>query len=543
MDQEITCDVLVVGAGPVGLVAGIDLARRGVDVIVVDRRISFDPLTVRCNHIASRTMEIFRRLDLAQDVRAAGFRDDFPHDVSIRTTATGPEMARIRIPGRAGRQRGDPGPDTWWPTLEPPHRMNQIFLEPVLQAHAEQTEGLRLWFDREVTAITDSGSEVVAEARASDGSRTRITCQYLIGCDGGSSMVRKSIGAQFQGDAVIQQVQSSFIHAPGLTARMQGGEAWGLLNINPRRAGTIYTIDNDDRFLVHNYLRPGETFQTLDRDACLRIILGVEDDFGYELLKVEDWTGRRLVTDRIARGRVFLAGDAAHIWVPMGGYGMNAGIADVTGLTWLLAARLAGWGGADMLPAYSAERLAITEQVSHFAMRTAEVMIRNRAAIPAEIEDDTPEGAAARDWFGQQTHDLNVRQYCAAGLNFGYFYDASPIICYDGSTAPGYSMDEYTPSTVPGCRMPHVVLPDGASLYDRFGPGYTLVRVGGREHGAALLDAARAVGVPVQVVDIAASDVHDRALFLVRPDQHIAWRGDADPEDPVAVIARISGHG
>ncbi len=532
----------MVGAGPVGLVAGIDLAQRGVDVMVLDRRTSFDPLTVRCNHISSRSMEIFRRLGLAEAVRAAGFRDGFPHDVSIRTTATGPEMARIRIPGRAGRRNGETGPDTWWPTAEPPHRMNQIFLEPVLQAHAERSEGLRLKFDREVTRIEPRDDAVTAEVRASDGATWRVRCKYLIGCDGAASLVRKSIGAQLLGDPEIQRVQSSYVRAPGLTARMQGGEAWGLLCLNPRRSGTIYTIDHDDRFLVHNYLLPGEEFDTLDRDACLRTILGVDAGFACEVLKVEDWVGRRLVTDRIARGRVFLAGDAAHVWVPMGGYGMNAGIADATGLTWLLAAVLRGWGGPGMLAAYAAERLPITGQVSRFAMETAETMIRNRAAIPAEIEDQTPEGRAARDRFGRHTARINTPQYCCAGLNFGYFYDASPIICHDGAAAPGYSMGDYTPSTVPGFRMPHVLLPDRASLYDRLGPGYTLVRTRAAG-GEALSGAARAAGVPLTVLDIPESEAHDRALFIVRPDQHVAWRGDADPADPEAVIARIAGRG
>lgn len=536
------CDVLVVGAGPVGLVAGIDLAQRGVDVTVIDRRATHDPLTVRCNHISARSMEIFRRLGLADAVRAAGFRDDFPHDVSFRVTATGPEMARIPIPGRLGRQNGADGPDTWWPTPEPPHRMNQIFLEPVMVAHARRTVGLNLRFGSEMTEFHEADQRVTATVSSVDGPPSQIVCRYLIGCDGGASEVRKGIGARLVGDAVVQRVQSSYIRAPGLTAAMRGGEAWGLLCINPRRSGTLYTIDHDDRFLVHNYLLPGESFETLDRDACLRTILGVDDSFDYDILKIEDWIGRRLVADKIAQGRVFLAGDAAHIWVPMGGYGMNAGIADAGDLCWLLAARLAGWGGPAMLEAYSAERLPITEQVSRFAMKTAETMIRNRAAVPPELEDDTPEGAAARRHYGRVSRDLNVPQYCCAGLNFGYFYDRSPIIVGDGGEAPAYSMGEYTPSTVPGCRLPHTDMPDGSSVYDHLGAFYTLLRSGGSVAGGGLLEVARNAGVPVTVVDVPSVPEYDHALMLVRPDQHVAWRGNGDPDDPRAVIAKLSGH-
>lgn len=538
MTDEV-CEVLIVGAGPVGLIGGIDLAMRGVDVMVIDQRISFDPLTVRCNHISSRSMEIFRRLGFADKVREGGFHDRFPHDVSIRLTATGSEIGRIKIPSRHGRRTGERGPDGWWPTLEPPHRMNQIFLEPLLQEVADSTDGLKIRFDQQAVEIRDEASHVVAEVQASDGSSRQITCQYLLGCDGGGSLVRKSIGAALEGDAVVQRVQSSFIHAPGLTAMMQTDPCWAILNLNSRRAGTIYTIDNDDRFLVHNYLRPDEEFDTLDRDANLRIILGVDDSFDYSLLANEDWIGRRLVTNKIATDRVFLAGDAAHIWVPMAGYGMNAGIADVTGLTWLLDAKLKGWGDEGMLKAYAAERLPITQQVSQFAMETAETMIRNRAAIPKEIEDNTPEGEAARAWFGANTRDLNTPQYCCSGLNFGYFYEESPIILYDGLPPP-YSMDEYTASTVPGCRMAHVVMEDGSSLYDHFGMGYTLVRTDPFA-GAGLMECAVETNIPLAVVDVPRSNLHDHTLYLVRPDQHVAWRSKVEPKDPVAVYDTLCG--
>ena len=532
--------VIVVGAGPVGLVAAIDLAQRGVAVTVLERRETPDSTTVRCNHIASRTMETFRRMGFAHEVRAAGFRDDFPHDVAVRTRATGPDIGRILIPGRKGRQTGAPGADVGWPTVEPPHRMNQIFLEPVLHAVAQRTPGLTVCFGASVTQIEDADDHVRVHVEMASGEQKVMDAAYLIGCDGGASMVRKHIGAKLDGTPVIQHVQSTYIRAPGLTRRMQGGEAWGILNINLERSGTIYTIDNDDRFLVHNYVKPDETFETVDRDKCLRAILGVGPEFEYEILRVEDWTGRRLMTDKMARGRVFLAGDSAHLWVPMAGYGMNAGIADAAGLTWLMAAVMQGWAHPDMLHAYEAERWPITDQVSHHAMRTAETMIKNRAAVPANIEDDTPEGEAARQWYGEQTCQLNTPQYACAGLNFGYYYDQSPIICYDEEAAPTYSMASYTPSTVPDCRFAHRTMPDGSSLYDHLGKNYTLVRTVAHA-GASIVQTASDLGMPLTVLDIESSDLHPHALYLVRPDQHVAWRGQADPADPKRLLARLTG--
>jgi FAD binding domain len=298
---------------------------------------------------------------------------------------------------------------------------------------------------------------------------------------------------------------------------------------------------------VHNYLREDEAdFDAVDRDWAIRTILGVDASFEYELLSKEDWFGRRLVTNRFADGRVFLCGDAAHLWVPYAGYGMNAGIADAANLAWHLCAQLEGWAAPAALDAYARERHPITEQVSRFAMDHAHAMTQRRRAIPATIEDNTPEGQAARDAFGQDLYDLNVQQYCCAGLNFGYYYDNSPVMAYDGTPPPPYSMGSFTASTVPGCRAPHFWLADGRSLYDAFGPAYTLLHVSGQADTAALVQAAAAQGVPLVVVNIA-NEPHRPAeythpLLIARADGHTVWRGDVPPATQAqALVARLRG--
>jgi 2-polyprenyl-6-methoxyphenol hydroxylase-like FAD-dependent oxidoreductase len=546
MAESIATDVAIVGAGPVGLTLAMDLAGRGVRVVVLEQRHRGEPPSVKCNHVAARSMELFRRLGVARKVRDAGLPPDYPHDVAWRTTMTGCEIARIPIPSRAGRSAGASGPDTWWPTPEPPHRINQIYLEPILFAHAEATPGVTILNRVRFVALDQGADRVTARMRSLDtAAEMRVTARYLVGCDGGRSDVRHQIGVRLTGDPVVQRVQSSYIRAPGLLPLVRGAPAWGNISLNPRRSGTVYAIDGCETWLVHNYLRDDEPdFDAVDRDWAIRAILGVGPDFPYEMISKEDWFGRRLVAERFRERRVFLCGDAAHIWVPYAGYGMNAGLADAANLAWLLAAHCKGWGTAAILDAYERERHPITEQVSFFAMNHAHAMAKQRRGVPPEIEDDTPAGEAARATVGKAAYDLNVQQYCAAGLNFGYYYDQSPIIAYDGAPHPPYTMGDFTPATVPGCRTPHVWLNDGRSLYDAIGPDYTLLRFDPTVPVDELLNAATDRGVPFQVLDVVSDEaaaVYETNLVLSRPDQHVAWRGDALPDNPLALIDRIRG--
>ena len=539
------CSVLVVGAGPVGLTAAMDLAWRGIDVVMVELRQRGESPNVKCNHVAARSMEIFRRLGVADALRQAGLPEDYANDVSYRTTTLGRELARIPIPCRRDRFTDRSGPDGDWPTPEPPHRINQIFLEPILFAHAEAMPGITILTRTALEGFTQDEDGVTATLRNLDTSgETTVHAAYLIGADGARSIVRRGIGASFQGDAVVQRVQSTYIHAPALIGLIPDRPAWVMFSLNPRRSGNVMAIDGRERWLVHNYLRDDEPdFDSVDRDWAIRTIIGAPPDFHYDIITKEDWFGRRLVADRFRDRRAFIAGDAAHIWVPYAGYGMNAGIADATNLTWQLAAVLKGWADPALLDAYEAERHPITEQVSVFAMNHSAAMARARREVPADIEAEGPEGDAIRARVGQASYDLNVMQYCCAGLNFGSYYDASPIIVPDGETPPPYSMGSFTPSTVPGCRLPHLWLADGRSLYDALGPDYTLLRFDPAVEAGPLLREAAGQGLPLALLDVTADDItpYRHALVIARPDQHVAWRGDTAPADLVTLVARLRG--
>jgi 2-polyprenyl-6-methoxyphenol hydroxylase-like FAD-dependent oxidoreductase len=546
MKHAIETRVLIVGAGPVGLTLAMDLASRGVDVTVAELRYAGEPPRVKCNQVSARSMEIFRRLGVAGKVRDAGLPADHPHDVVSRTTMTGIELSRVTIPSRAERYTAVEGPDTWWPTPEPTHRINQIYLEPMLFAHAASQARIRILSRTAVESFTQDERGVTAVARDLDsGERTSIACAYLVGCDGGQSTVRKSLGARFTGTPEVQRTQSTYLRAPGLMNLLPGKRAWSYRSLNPRRCASTIAIDGRETWLIHNTQYRGEPeFDSIDRDWAIRAILGVGADFRYEVISKEDWIGRRLVADRFRDRRVFICGDAAHLWTPQAGYGMNAGIADAANLSWLIAAAVKGWASPAILDAYEAERQPITEQVSRFAMDMALKIMKQRREIPSEVEWPGPVGEAVRERIGKEAYELDIQLQCCGGLNFGYFYEGSPIVAYDGEPPPAYTMSAFTPSTVPGCRAPHLWLGGRRSLYDALGPDYTLIRTDPAVNVSGVVDAAAHRGVPLAVLDVdapRARELYARNLVLVRPDRHVAWRGDKEPSAPLDLIDLVRG--
>jgi 2-polyprenyl-6-methoxyphenol hydroxylase-like FAD-dependent oxidoreductase len=548
MTDTIDASVLVVGAGPVGLTLAVDLAARGIDVAVVELRHAGEPPDVKCNQVSARSMEIYRRVGLADKIRAAGLPAEYRNDVVCCISAVGTELSRIRLPSRAGRARAEVGADSWWPTPEPPHRINQLFLEPVLFAHAAVQPHIRILNRTRFEELSQDEHGVVAVARNLDsGERVTISCRYLVGCDGGRSIVRHIIGAEFAGTPVIMRVQSTYFRAPSLLSRLPGDPGWMYLAFNPRRCGTMMAIDGQETWLIHNFLYNGEPeFDSVDRDWALRSILGVGPEFAYEVISKEDWIGRRLVASRFQDRRVLICGDAAHLWIPHAGYGMNAGIGDAATLSWMLAAALQGWAAPAIVDAYQAERQPITEQLSRFASTMAMQNTQQRRDVSADIERADATGDAVRAQIGKDAHDLYSQQQCCGGLNFGYFYEGSPIVAYDGEPPPAYTMGQFTSSAVPGCRAPHFWLRDRRSLYDALGEGFGLLRFDRTAEVAGLRDAAARRSLPLAILDVnepEAEKLYARKLVLVRPDRHVAWRGDEEPASPMDLVDLVRGAG
>jgi 2-polyprenyl-6-methoxyphenol hydroxylase-like FAD-dependent oxidoreductase len=540
-------DVAIIGAGPVGMALALALAERGHSVVMLEQRASDQQPQIKANHVSARSMEVFRRLGVADAVRRAGLPSEFPHDVCFRTAFAGMELGRIHIPCARDRFSDKTGPDGGWLTAEPAHRINQIFLEPVLRRALAQHASITALFETTAEVVSQNQEHASISARTASGQQVGVVARFAIGCEGASSLMRHTMGAEFHGDAVVQRTRSTYIDAPGLLSRLRSVPAWGNFSFNRRRSGMVYAIDGIRRWLVHDYLADHEHFEDLDAEANLRAILGVESLAGIAPISTQQWTGRRMLADRFRSGRLFICGDAAHIWVPFGGYGMNAGIADAESLAWCLAADLERWGGPRVLDAYEAERMPITEQVSKTAMDKAIAVASDRQAVPGRLDEPGAEGDAVRREFGKRVYERNVDQYCAEGLNFGYYYSDSPAIVEDDETPPPYTMGHYEPSAVPGARFPHLWLEaETRSLYDLLGPGFTLLSVSGEFHNH-VEQAAAQLKIPLRTVRLPQSvqdePWFDHDMYLVRQDTHVVWRGSGSPSAIKRVLQRVSGWG
>jgi hypothetical protein len=279
---------------------------------------------------------------------------------------------------------------------------------------------------------------------------------------------------------------------------------------------------------------------SIDHRGVLTRIIGAE--FPYELISISPWLRRKLVTAAYRHGRVFLAGDCAHQNTPTGGYGMNTGMGDAVDLGWKLAAAVQGWAGRDLLESYDAERRPVA--LRNVEEATRNFQLRSFPAIPELIEASSA-GDAARKRLGEDIVKHTSRELLSDGIAMGYRYDASPIVCPDGNEPPPVGITEYVQSTSPGARAPHAWLGGGRSTLDLFGRSYVMMRLGREAPDVAPIeDAARRRGVPLEATtleDPAVRSVYERKLVLVRPDGHVAWRGDILPADSGAIVARAAG--
>ncbi len=535
-------DVLIVGGGPVGLVLAIELGQLGVRCELVDKRPRPGrlPKMERCN---ARTMELFRRMGIAGRVRAAGLPADVPMDVFVCAgDLTRPPLVHHAYPSVSELTQAGRGVNDGSMPLEPYQLISQYTLEPLLRQIAEATPGVTVTFGAELTGFAQDGDGVTATIDTSDGLKRVVRAAYLAGCDGAGSAVRRQLGIELRGESLLTMRQALF-HCPDLFARIPIGQGRHY-HFADDRASFLIVQDDTRHFSLH---------ATAASDAQMPLLF--EELAGmpivYETLYVGQWTQRLMLADRYRDGRVFLAGDAAHLVIPTGGLGMNTGAGDAVDLAWKLAGTLHGWGGPWLLESYEAERRPIGARNVAASRKASRGRRAWRAAWRPEITDDSEAGARARAELAEVADREQRWSNDLLGIELGYRYENSPLIASEDGQGPDPDSFAYTPTTWPGARLPHIWLDDGTPIADHLGRCFTLLHTPGAEAPAReFARAFGAAGAPFATFEMrsaAAGPVYeDHALILVRPDLHVVWRGrdrlpNPDALDALAALATGNG--
>jgi 2-polyprenyl-6-methoxyphenol hydroxylase-like FAD-dependent oxidoreductase len=532
--------VLIVGAGPVGLAMAGDLGWRGVPCVLIEKtdgRIS----QPRMDMVHVRTMEFCRRWGIVPRVETAGYNRDYCQDNAwVTSLVNGYELGREPFPSPRDEKPPPQSP-------QKRERCPQNFFDPVLARFAGSFAHVTRRYRTELVSLIEERDYVTAQViDHATGATETIAADYLIACDGAGGPCRERLGIALCGNPVLTYTTNVIFRCAGLEKLHNMRPAYRFIFIGPEGTfATIVAIDGRDHWRF-SLVGSREYRKLSEAELRAAIERAVGCAFDFDIVSIMPWTRRELIADHYGTNRVFLVGDSAHQLSPTGGFGMNTGIQEAVDLAWKLAARLAGWGGDALVASYEPERRPIAARnVGEAAGNLARMLSTRENRPPPEIFQPGPAGDAARRVFGAKFTTTMRREWFTLGLQLGYRYENSPICVPDGTPRPPDEIATYTQTARPGHRAPHVWLAPGQSTLDLFGRGFVLMRLGTAPiDAAALVTAAAERRVPVTVHDIGdeqAAALYERRLVLVRPDGHVAWRGDEVPADAARVIDTVRG--
>lgn len=545
------CDVIIIGGGPVGLFLACELGAYGLEVELFEQQASTS-VHPKANTHSARSLEFYRRHGLTEAFRASGWPVDRPTDIVYRTRVLGHELGRVEMPSPAEALAAAERGNERWPTPEPQLRASQLRLEPLLRACAESHPRVRLAFSSEVVAFEQDDDGVTVRVKATTGTRTR-RASFLVACDGARSSTRGRIGLAFEGEGGLElefmggTMVTTFFRAPSLLGLMSGRPAWQIWTLNAERRNLLVSLDGAEHFVLHSQLESGQRLENFDFSAVLSSVVG--QAIPHEPISAAPWrAGRALVAAHYGRGRAALAGDAAHLFTPTGGLGVNTGIEDVANLAWKLAGAIEGWAGKGLLASYERERKPIAERNTRFALSLAQAV--SACPIRPEMEDASEAGVRAREAARLHIAEVARNEFDHPGLQLGSRYDRGGLVFSDDVVEAVHGPRlTYEPTMSPGGRIPHAWIALGRSLLDLCGHRFTLLELDAtRTDAATFAGRAESRGIPFASHVLDRPDLVDRfgvTRVLVRPDQIVAWSGSGPAlhDDAVdAILDLVTGH-
>ncbi len=523
---ERSTEVVIVGGGPVGMGLAIELGQRGVEVVVIERYPSPQPVP-KGQNLTQRTMEHFHF---------------WGAEAALRAARTVPKEYGIGGLTAYGTLLGDHHYDWLQRELVRPfyftdnERLPQYATEEVLRARAAQLPTVELLYGLTGEEVTQDGEGVtVVAAPREGGDKLRVRAAYAVGCDGSRSIIRESAGiTQTRSDhdrlMVLLVFRSTGLHR--LLERFPGKSFYNVLHPDLKGYWQFFgRVDLGNTWFFHAPVPPATTADNFDFVSYLHRAVGAE--FEVEFEHIGFWDLRFAIADSYRKGRVFIAGDAAHSHPPYGGYGINTGFEDARNLGWKLAAALRGWGGEGLLDSYDAERRPVFASTARDFIEKA---IESDRVFLETFDPERDRAAFEAEW---RARGSGARSEVNA---FEPNYRGSPIVAAEGqpSAVGGHSF-----AARAGHHLAPQSLSDGRNVYEALGAGFTLVSLGGdRSVAAAFEAAAQAAGVPLDVVEDSLAcgrERYEARHILVRPDQFVAWAADEAPADAEAVLRMATG--
>jgi 2-polyprenyl-6-methoxyphenol hydroxylase-like FAD-dependent oxidoreductase len=566
--NAVETDVLIAGGGPFGLMLANELGRRDIKCLLVDPKAStaFNP---QANATQARTMEHFRRLGFAQEIRAQGLPPHHPTDITYLTRFSGIELARLRLPTAAAAPQAIKAMSGSWSAAELPHRVSQKFVEVTLRQHAEKwaSNDIRYgWklesFKDESLSSNNTGSVAashpiqarIQQVNSAEPVSLDVRAKYFIGADGARSFVRHELGIAWGGATGFKRnfmggkMLAVYLKAPHFYEQNPNDRAWMYVIVNPELRAFIMSVDGVSEFAFHVQMADDAATEALTAEDAKRLFaLAYGQAMDIEILSMATWlAGHALVADSFQKGRVFLGGDAVHLFTPTGGLGYNTAVEDAVNLGWKLSAVLKGQAQPTLLDSYEIERKPLAIRNTGYAKQFADSI--GLFDADKALEDISPAGEQARSIASDYLNGHARREFNIPGVTFGGRYIHSPLIVEDGTQAPADAANTYIPSACPGGRPPHAWLPDGSSLFDHFNFEWTLL-VLGEDKGPLAQDALKFSEAALQChLDFKVLrfdsqellDLYEANLVLIRPDQIVAWRG-TNAHQAMQVLKQASG--